>query len=170
MELPEATILRLESQHLIIRELVSGLTEQQIEQQIYTGKWTLKQQLAHLVSYQDMFFERVQLIMNSFNAVFSPYVAEDDAGFHNASRQSVPQLLENLNSMRNTINGFYFNLNSGELYRKGRHTHYGNFSIALWAEFFLLHEAHHILYIFQMNRQLIRNTGLNSIQPNSAGN
>jgi hypothetical protein len=154
MELPEATKIRLKSQHLIIKDLVTKLSDHELDEEIFSGKWTIRQQLAHLVRYQEIFFERVQTIMNSFNAVFSPYIADDDEGFLKASKLSAPQLINDLHVGRQIIIDFYLNLNSGELYRKGRHTQLGNFSIALWAEFFLLHEAHHIYFIFQMSNQL----------------
>ena len=154
MVLPEATRIRLQSQHQLIDELVSKLTAEQLDQEVFQGKWTVRQQLAHLVRYQEMFFERVQTIMNSFNAVFSPYVAEEDEEFLKVTKLPVQALLISLKEMRETLNNFYFSLNSGELIRKGKHTQLGNFSIALWAEFFLLHEAHHIYSIFLMSNKL----------------
>ena len=162
MELPEATRIRLTSQHELIGEMLSGLSEEQLNQEVFSGKWTVHQQLAHLVSYQEMFYERVQTIMNSFNAVFSPYVADDDEAFLIAAKLPVHELLINLNQIRETIIKFYFGLNSGELIRKGKHTRLGNFSIALWAEFFLLHEAHHIYSIFLLSNKLtnVRTTNL----------
>lgn len=150
MELHEATKIRLETQHSIIGELINKLNEEQCDQEVIPGKWTIHQQLAHLVRYQEVFFERVHFIMNTFNAVIPAYVADEDEGFQKATRLPVSQLLNNLNEMRQRINEFYFNLNSGELIRKGSHAELGNFSIALWAEFFLLHEAHHIFQIFRM--------------------
>jgi len=154
MELPEATRIRLTSQHELIEGMVAHLSEEQLNQEIFPGKWTVHQQLAHLVSYQEMFYERVQTIMKSFNAVFSPYVADEDEAFLAAAKLPIHELLISLHQMRETLIKFYFGLNSGELIRKGRHTRLGNFSIALWAEFFLLHEAHHIYSIFLMSHQL----------------
>jgi hypothetical protein len=159
MELPEATRIRLQNQYQVIEELISSLSEEQLDQEVFSGKWTVRQQLAHLVRYQEMFFERVQKIMSSFNAVFSPYVAEEDELFPRYTDLPAAELLRNLFEMRGTLNSFYFSLNSGELIRKGRHTQLGNFSIALWAEFFLLHEAHHIYSIFLMSNKLA-NTGI----------
>lgn len=154
MELPEATRIRLTSQHELIEQLIINLNQEQLNREVFQGKWTVHQQLAHLVRYQEVFFERIQTIMTSFNAVFSPYVAEEDEGFSKVSELSVDELLVNLKEMRQALNDFYFCLNSGELIRKGRHTQLGNFSIALWAEFFLLHEAHHIYSIFLMSNKL----------------
>lgn len=154
MELPEATKIRLQSQHLIIDELIGKLSETQCDEEITPGKWSIRQQLAHLVSYQEVFFERIQTIMNSFNAVFEPYVAEEDPEFEKACLLPVPELLGKLRLFRETITRFYLSLDSGELSRKGRHTQLGKFSIAIWGEFFLLHEAHHIFYIFRMSSQL----------------
>lgn len=150
MELHEATKIRLKSQYPIIGELINKLTDEQCDQQVIPGKWTIHQQLAHLVRYQEVFFERVHIIMSTFNAVIPTYVADEDEGFHEAVLLPVSQLLVKLQDMRQRINEFYFNLNSGELIRKGSHAELGNFSIALWAEFFLLHEAHHIFQIFRM--------------------
>ena len=154
MELPEATRIRLQGQHQLIEDLITNLNIEQLNQEVFPGKWTIHQQLAHLVRYQEMFFDRVQTIMNSFNAVFSPYVAEEDEEFLKVTKLPVQELLTSLKEMRETLNDFYFSLNSGELIRKGRHTQLGNFSIALWAEFFLLHEAHHIYSIFLMSNKL----------------
>ena len=154
MELPEATRIRLTSQHELIAGMVTRLSKEQLNQEVFPGKWTVHQQLAHLVRYQEMFFERVQTIMNNFNAVFSPYVAEEDEEFLKTAQLPVHELLISLKEMRGTLRDFYLGLNSGELIRKGRHTQLGNFSIALWAEFFLLHEAHHIYSIFLMSNKL----------------
>ena len=157
MELPEATKIRLKTQHLILEELINNLSDHELNQEPEPGKWTIRQQIAHLVRYQDMFFERIETIMINFNAVFSPYVAADDVKFQEVLNLSLPQLFSELNSRRETINSFLLNLNSGELSRKGRHTQLGYFSVALWAEFFLLHEAHHLYSVFRMSNQFQQN-------------
>ena len=157
MELPEATKIRLKTQHLILEELINNLSDHELNQEPEPGKWTIRQQIAHLVRYQDMFFERINTIMINFNAVFSPYVAADDVKFQEVLNLSLPQLFSELNSRRETINSFLLNLNSGELSRKGRHTQLGYFSIALWAEFFLLHEAHHLYSVFRMSNRFQQN-------------
>ena len=164
MELPEATRIRLKTQHLVIDELLNKLTKEQCDMELVQGKWTVRQHLAHLVRYQHVFYERTQTIMSTFNAVFSPYVAEDDEEFQKVVQLPVTELLIDLHAMRKTINSFYFNLNSGELSRKGRHTELGNFSIALWAEFFMLHEAHHIFSIFSIGKQLANRGDINAEQ------
>ena len=163
MELPEATKIRLKTQYPLIDQLLKSLTEEQCDREVLVDKWTIHQQLAHLVRYQEVFFERVQTIMSTFNALIPPYIVHEDEGFARVAQLPVSELLTNLNEMRQTINDFYFNLNSGELIRKGRHTQLGNFSIALWAEYFLLHEAHHIFQIFRMSNMLkneVSNPGL----------
>lgn len=154
MELPEATKVRLTTQHLVLKDLVSNLSEQEVSRDLLPGKWTIRQQIAHLVRYQDIFYDRVQIIMSDYNAIFTPYLADEDEKFYEITRLTTPQLLTDLNQKREIINTFYLGLNSGELSRKGRHTQLGYFSIALWAEFFLLHEAHHIYSVFLMSNQL----------------
>lgn len=155
MELPEATKVRLKSQYLVINELIDKLTEEQCNTELLKGKWTVRQQLAHLVRYQQVFYERIQTIISSFNVVILPYVAEEDEKFPEVLKMSISELLRKLIKTREVIINFYLRLDSGELVRKGRHTNLGNFSIALWAEFFLLHEAHHIFSIFTITNQLV---------------
>jgi hypothetical protein len=157
MELPEATRIRLTTQYLIIEELVFKLTEEQCDKEVFVGNWTIRQQLAHLIRYQEVFFENIKTIMSTFNAVITPYAAEQDDGFLNIMKLPVSNMLIRLHEGRQIINDFYLNLNSGELIRKGRHTELGNFSIALWGEYFLLHEAQHIYQIFRMSVTLSEN-------------
>ena len=70
MELPEATKIRLKTQHLILEDLINNLSDHELNQEPGLGKWTIRQQIAHLVRYQDMFFERIKTIMINFNAFF----------------------------------------------------------------------------------------------------
>lgn len=41
-------------------------------------------------------------------------------------------------------------LDDKNLQRTGTHEKYGKLSVLQWAEFFLLHEAHHLLTIFRL--------------------
>lgn len=150
MHLPQASRSRLQYQHLAIEGFINELTSPEISLHIYEGKWSIHQQLAHLYSYQKIFMGRLNTIMSSFNATFKPYRAEEDPEFILAEKLSDTQLLAGLKKDRNTLNHFLFNLDSGELSRKGSHPAYGNLSIAMWTEFFLLHEAHHLYAIFRM--------------------
>lgn len=154
MELPEATKIRLKTQHCILTDLILNLTDDELNFAVIPGKWSIKQQIAHLLRYEEMFFDRLQIIMSTFNAVFFPYVSDEDDKFQEVCDLPLKQLLLDFERKRETLTSFYFNLNSGELSRKGRHTQLGYFSIALWAEFFLLHEANHLYSIFRMSNHL----------------
>ena len=149
MKLPEATRSRLLHQNLVIEGLLLGLTEEQLNLEFYTGKWTIHQQLAHLASYNQTFITRVNIIMESFNAKFHFYVADNDPEFLLAVEMPHNYLMNYLREGRQTIQDMLFSFNSGELIRIGIHPKYGNLSIVMWTEFFLLHEAHHIYCIFK---------------------
>jgi hypothetical protein len=48
------------------------------------------------------------------------------------------------------ITGRLINLNEDELKQTGYHPRLGHTPIGKWAEFFLLHEAHHLFTIMQL--------------------
>ena len=150
MKLAESSLSRLKYQHLVIPDLLADLSEEDLKTQLYPGKWSPMQQLAHLVSYHEVFIARIQQILENFNVKFEPYVAGNDAAFVNAQQLSSAELINELLAHRERLSQLLLSLDSGELFRRGFHPVYGNLTIAMWAEFFLLHEAHHIYSLFKM--------------------
>ncbi len=150
MNLPQATQSRLKNQHLVLEELIDGLTGEQLNKEIYAGKWTIHQQLAHLASYNHTFLTRIHIIMEAFNARFDPYLAENDPEFLLACKMEPAELLSYFKKGSKKITDLLFSLDSGELIRTGIHAQYGNLSVLMWTEFYLLHEAHHIYCVFRM--------------------
>jgi len=67
---------------------------------------------------------------------------------------SLKELLEDLSTQRFLINNHITNLSETTLRREGIHPLYGSFSISQWADFFLLHEAHHLFTIFMLTAAL----------------
>ncbi|MEO8794049.1 MAG: DinB family protein [Daejeonella sp.] len=154
MNLPEATRSRLKHQHLVLEDLIGGLTGEQLNKEVYAGKWTIHQQLAHLASYNHTFLTRIHIIMETFNARFDPYLADNDPEFLLACQMETPELLNYFKKGSKKITDLIFSLNTSELIRTGIHAHYGNLSVLMWTEFYLLHEAHHIYGVFRMVNEL----------------
>ncbi len=143
---------RLNSQHLSIKELIRNLDEEFINRRPETGKWSIQENLVHIVSYHQVFLMRVNKIINSDNPYFDRYTSEGDANFDKMKKLLSVELLHHLKEERKKVTDFIFNLNKSELQKPGTHQKFGAMNVVEWIEFFLLHEAHHIYTIFKLSR------------------
>ncbi len=143
---------RLNSQHLSIKELIRNLDEEFINRRPETSKWSIQDNLVHIVSYHQVFLMRVNKIINSDNPYFDRYTSEGDANFDKMKKLLSVELLHHLKEERKKVTDFIFNLNKSELQKAGTHQKFGAMNVVEWIEFFLLHEAHHIYTIFKLSR------------------
>ncbi len=143
---------RLNSQHLAIKELIRNLDEEFINRRPETGKWSIQENLVHIVSYHQVFLMRVNKIINSDNPYFDRYTSEGDANFDKMKKLLSVELLHHLKEERKKVTDFIFNLNKSELQKPGTHQKFGAMNVVEWIEFFLLHEAHHIYTIYKLSR------------------
>ena len=143
---------RLISQHLAIKELIRNLDEEFINRRPETGKWSIQENLVHIVSYHQVFLMRVNKIINNDNPYFDRYTSEGDANFDKMKKLLSVELLHHLKEERKKVTDFIFNLNKSELQKPGTHQKFGAMNVVEWTEFFLLHEAHHIYTIFKLSR------------------
>jgi hypothetical protein len=154
MPLSDSILARLQYQHKTIDELINDLSEEQLKHRINPDKWSAFENIVHLAAYQPIFIQRINLMLNENEPLFERYVADNDPVFLEYLKKSIAQLLNDISSNRfiilNTLKAF----NEEELNRKGRHKTFGLITIASWADFFLLHEAHHLWTIFQLTCML----------------
>lgn len=141
---------RIQYQHQTIKELIEYHSEDQLRVRIVPGKWSAFENIAHLVRYQLVFQDRIENIVNNNNPTFDRYVAEADPGFPTYTENTLPQLMESLNSTRNQIYKNLTTLPDRALERTGVHPKFGKLSLVQWSEFFLLHEAHHLFTLFKL--------------------
>lgn len=141
---------RLKTQHLAIAEIVKNVDEQRLNHQPEPGKWSIKDNIAHLVSYQPVFIGRIYQILKGDTPTFAAYRADDEPDFLHARELPLTELLSKLNGNRRQILELITNLPDDDLLLKGTHLKYGTLTITEWTEFFLLHEAHHLFTIFKL--------------------
>jgi len=118
------------------------------------GKWSVFENLAHLVTYQLVFLERIARIQQEQQPQFGRYVADNDPAFAPTVEQSLPTLLGRLVHDREQIIQILENMGAKDMVRTGIHPKYGNMDIPQWTEFFLLHESHHLFTIFMLMAEL----------------
>ncbi|MDO3626238.1 DinB family protein [Mucilaginibacter sp. BT774] len=145
-----ALVCRLKTQHLAVAELVKNIDDQRLNQHPEPGKWSIKDNIAHLVSYQPVFISRVHQMLKGDTPAFNAYRADNEPDFNEAQAWPPTDLLNKLNGNRRQILELITNLSDGELSLKGTHPKYSTMTITEWTEFFLLHEAHHLFTIFRL--------------------
>ena len=143
-------VCRLKTQHLAVAEIVKHIDEQRLNHRPEPGKWSIKDNIAHLVSYQPVFIGRLHQMLKGDTPVFKAYRADDEADFVQARGWSLEDLLSKLNGNRRQILELITNLPDNQLSLKGTHLKYGTLTLTEWTEFFLLHEAHHLFTIFKL--------------------
>jgi hypothetical protein len=153
MPLSISAISRLQHQHKTIHDLVKGLSEEQLNKRVNPEKWSAFEQIAHLAAYQPTFFGRLHKMQQEVSPSFERYVADNDPLFHECCKNSLKELLEDLDTQRFIIINHLTTLPEQALRRTGHHPKFGLLTIVEWTEFFLLHEAHHLFSIFMLTRE-----------------
>ncbi|HWD89309.1 MAG TPA: DinB family protein [Mucilaginibacter sp.] len=147
-----ALVCRLKTQHLAVAELIKHVDEKQLTREPEPGKWSIKDNIAHLVSYQPVFIGRVHQMLKGGTPSFNAYKADNEPDFLHARELSLIELMNRLNGNRRQILELITNLPDDELLLKGTHPKFGEMTITEWTEFFLLHETHHLFTIFRLTK------------------
>ena len=154
MSLSASALSRLEFQHQTIRELIRNTTEENLRRRVQPDKWSAFENIAHLAAYQPMFLQRLKKMQEETDPEFSRYIADQDPNFPAVLAKTLAQVLTDIDQQRTTILTTLSAMDDTTLARNGIHPKYGRFPIKEWAEFFLLHEAHHLYAIFMLVRDL----------------
>jgi uncharacterized damage-inducible protein DinB len=141
---------RLNFQHDAIDEMLVHTPPEKISKEIQAGKWSIQENIAHLSRYQEIFIERIHLILTGKLPAFARYSAEEDPEFANTRIKSYPDLMQDLKKNRQEIIGLLRTLPDQELKKTGSHPVMGSLELTEWIEFFLLHEAHHMMTIYKL--------------------
>ena len=155
--LAQSTLLRLETQLEVIPLLLGDVTTEAIMARPVSNQWSALENLAHLARHHEVFLERLHRILNESAPQLGRYRAEDDPSWPEWSSLSVEEVLIRLEDLRGEITGLVGELSEAEASRVGIHPLFGEMSLALWVEFFLLHEAHHLYVVMTRLGQAKRN-------------
>ena len=132
---------------------LSGVSLETLSANVVPGKWSAHQQIAHLARYHQIFLQRIERILTEQAPEFPRYRAEEDPEWPAWSGLPTPQLLVRISSMRAKLMARLRSLSGEDFERTGVHPKFGVMSLALWLEFFLVHEAHHLYGILQLVRK-----------------
>jgi uncharacterized damage-inducible protein DinB len=148
----ETTLTRLRTQLDCLPILLSGVPGAALDNRPIAGKWSAREHLAHLARYQEMFLSRMQRIRTEDRPLLARYRAEGDPEWPRWMALPATEILKSLRSLRTQLARKAGGLSAEELSRIGIHPKFGEMTLGLWLEFFLLHEAHHLLSVMQLVR------------------
>lgn len=145
--LSHATVLRLETQLDVIPLLLTGAPPEAVMARPPSGKWSAHENLAHLARHHAVFLERLRRILGESAPQLGRYRAEEDPAWPEWSGLPAQEVLSRLKALRADIIRLVRGLSHAEASRIGIHPLFGEMSLVLWVEFFLLHEAHHLYVV-----------------------
>lgn len=132
---------------------LSGISAETLNAKPAPGKWSAHEQLAHLARYHQIFLQRIDRILNEHAPEFPRYRAEDDPDWPVWRDLPTQQLLVRISSMRAKLMARLRSLSEEDFKRTGIHPKFGEMSLSIWLEFFLVHEAHHLYITLGLIRQ-----------------
>lgn len=133
-------------------EALHGVAVEVILQPPASGKWSANEHLAHLARYHQVFLERTDRVLKQTNPAFSRYRAEEDPEWEHWRGLAYKEIATELASGREKLLVRLKTLSDADYERTGVHPKFGEMSLALWLEFFLVHEAHHLYVVLQLVR------------------
>jgi hypothetical protein len=148
-----ARLQRFETQlRDFLDEALRGVSVETVCEPKVEGKWSALENLAHLARYQEIFQERVEKILKQENPSFSIYRAEQDPEWDAWRVLAYKEVLAKLTESREKIVAKLKSLPADNYSRAGVHPRFGEMTLALWLEFFLVHEGHHLYAVLQQVR------------------
>ncbi len=136
---------RCETQlHDFLEEALRGVSPDSLSRRAIPEKWSAAENLAHLARYHQIFMERLERILTEQTPLFGRYRAEDDPEWPRWANMPPQEMLANLFSLRTKLMARLRSLSEDDFRRTGIHSKFGEMTLALWLEFFLVHEGHHL--------------------------
>jgi uncharacterized damage-inducible protein DinB len=151
--LPEGMLLRLKTQLHSLDAILADAGDDFIRHRPADGKWSAHEHLAHLGRYHEVFLERLDRILAEDRPRFGRYRSEDDPGAGQWFALPTTDVLDRMRVLRERLVERVAKLAPEQLGRTGVHPAFGEMPLALWIEFFLVHEGHHLYAILQRVRQ-----------------
>lgn len=116
-------------------------------------KWSIHEHLAHLGRYQEIFLERLAVMLNEEAPYLERYKAENDPKFYDWCEWTSEEIIEKAILIRKEIIDKILDLTTEKIQQIGIHPKLGRMNVVEWTTFFLLHETHHIYAIFGLKHR-----------------
>ena len=140
---------KLEEQGVEIRRLCAGLEEDVIAKRPESGKWSVKEVLAHIARIQEIFEGRLEALLTQEKPPIVSYSPERDADFAAVAAKPSVELLKLFADGRARIVARLIAISPEDWHRPGTHPDYPTYDVHFCMEYMAHHEAHHIYQMFE---------------------
>ncbi len=145
--------MRLNRQLDCLPILLAGADRSALDRRPHPDKWCARENLAHLARYQEIFLGRLDRILTEAAPQLPRYSAEQDSEWPVWAQMQVDEALTKMRDTRSELINRVERLAEADLSRTAVHPRFGAMTLVQWLEFFLLHEAHHLLAVMQRVRE-----------------
>lgn len=143
--MPHETIaVRLRHQMGALPPFLAGAGEIAAERRPAPGKWSAREHLAHLARYHQVTGERIARIQREEAPELGRYRAEDDPEWPRWQALPLAAVLAELAARRTALVEQVEALPAGGLDRRCTHALLGTVPLAVYLDFCLVHEGHHL--------------------------
>jgi len=150
--LSPSTASRLATQLECLPALLQGASAEVLSRRTRSGKWSVHENLAHLARHHDVFLQRVRTVLAQDRPILDRYAAETDPEWPTWAGLGTDEVLARLGALRAELSAALHRLSDADLARTAVHPVLGEMPLAVWVEFFLLHEAHHLFVVLKRAR------------------
>lgn len=153
MVIDHSIAVRLRAQLETLSLLLAEARPEAVTRRPASGKWSALENLAHLARHLEVFIQRIQRILTDESPRLARYRAEEDPEWPKWSAMPTDEVLRRLVGLRRELIQLLQGLSREQLDRVGVHPTFGEMTIPMWIEFFLLHEAHHLYVVMVRIRE-----------------
>jgi uncharacterized damage-inducible protein DinB len=147
-----STLSRLKTQLDSLPDVLGAATPEELSRRPSSGKWSARENLAHLARHHEIMLARVRRILSEDAPRLDRYDAASDSEWPRYAAMSTGEMLEQLRMSRTQLIAIVETLTPEQMARVGVHTRMGPMPLSTWLEFFILHEGHHLYAVFQRAR------------------
>jgi hypothetical protein len=135
---------RLEHQLEALTLVLRQATAADLDWRPAEGRWSARENLAHLARHQDVLRQRLERILAEDCPRLPRYQAEEDEAWPAWASLGADEIQRRLHQGRCQLLERLAGLSPAQLARSAEHPVFGVMAVPEWLEFFLLHEAHHL--------------------------
>lgn len=150
--LSPSSAARLATQLECLPALLEGAAPGALERRTRSGKWSVRENLAHLARHHEVVLDRVRKVLAEDRPRLPRYAAEEDAEWPAWVALPMDEVLARLSALRTELTALVVGLDEEQLGGTAVHPTLGEMALPLWIEFFLLHEAHHLYVVMKRAR------------------
>jgi hypothetical protein len=147
-----STAARLATQLECLPALLEGAPPAGLDRRTRSGKWSVRENLAHLARHHQVMLDRVRKVLAEDRPRLPRYAAEEDAEWPAWAALPADEVRRRLTALRTELRELVCALDEKQLGRTAVHPIFGEMALALWIELFLLHEAHHLYVVMKRAR------------------